>query len=420
MKFIRNINFAGFLLAFVLFFSSLPLAAEQPLDTDGGQTFTSFGGSMEDLAETARLYDAGIWHHREEIVAWLLPEIRNLKQESGPILMYRDQFIILEDEEQKENNESVGGFHEAPEDWFMHDRSGNRIPVPDYHEDYYGEPGQRRWFMDPGHPGFQQYWIKKTIEHLKEGHWDGLFVDDVLLSVRAHRLRGGEFALYPDDEALQQAVLDFLSKITQAVRETFGEGENRKRVIPNISESYHYEPEVLNRFLEASDGYMEEHLVTAWQWDESVAAKQMEALRRAALQGKHIFLLTYDDPSSDIPNLMETSLAAYLVALGGYENAYWSYRPYDYAPFNERPAFEFWENLNLGEPQPAIEFLGNQGASVTQDQAVVWLRRFERGLAVVNVSAFSQQILFEGIEISLRPFEGKVLSQDRTSAQNQV
>ncbi|MDP3920514.1 MAG: putative glycoside hydrolase [Candidatus Omnitrophota bacterium] len=387
-----------------------PLNAKgRSLNTSGGQTFTSFGGSMTDISETARLYDAGIWHHRPEIIQTLLPRVREIGGGMRLVLMYRDQFIVLEDEESRENNESVGGFNTAPESWFLHDGKGKRVPVPDYHEDYYGEKGQRRWFMDPGNADFRSYWIDKTLKHVDEGNWDGVFVDDVLLTLTAHRLEPGQIATYKDDASFQQAVLGFLREITRRTREIYGRGEGRKIIIPNISLSYDYDPAVLRDFLNAADGYMEEHHVTAWAWGEHAARRQMEALRQARHLGKHVFLLTYADPSSGVPNLLETSLSAYLVALAGYPNAYWSFRSDEYAPFNERPAFEFWAGRGLGQPRPEIEFYNAEGVRLDSSQeSVIWLRRFDNGIAVVNLTAARQSLTINGESLQLKPFQGKL------------
>ena len=347
-------------------------AAPQPLP----RLFSCFGADPSRPDEMASRYAVVIWHNHPQ----LRQALRQMKRRnpSATGLMYRELFCVLQQEGPL--GESVGGHDwiaaHHPE-WFQRDRQGRRVEVPDY-------PG--RWMMDLGDPGWQAFWIESTLRDVDAGGWDGVFVDDALTTVRSHALPA--LAGYPDDASLQEAVTGFLSRITDAFH------RREKLVIANASNTYDA-PGLWERWLAVTDGLMEEHFAgQGWSWGRDVAPRQLEAMRAAARSGKRMFCMTYG--SWDDRGRMETSLAAYLI--GEAPGIYWSYRP---PKPSDRPAWDAAWQLAVGEPVGEPEALGT-----------VWQRKFQRGVALVNVGPSPQQAVTPCAAVSLQPHEGRVISSD--------
>ena len=330
------------------------------------------------VEEVARHFDVVIWHNH--------PKIRNLLAQAKRLnpnvkgLMYRELFCVLQEETAL--GESVGHYRwiltHHPE-WFQRDVHGHMVEVPDY-------PG--RWMMNLGHPGWQQFWIDQTLPDVIAGGWDGAFVDDALTTVRAHHLP--PLAGYPDDASLQQAVSQFLARISTAFHSA------GKLVIANVSTSYDF-PGLWARWLEVTDGLTEEHFAgEGWTWGREVAQRQLEAMRCADRMGKWMIVET--DGSGQDRNRMRSSLAAYLTAAG--TRTYWSYR------LDEGSSGPIWDPLwdvSLGRPleDPKI-------------QDGVWQRRFERGLAGVNTTTSERELLTEANPIQLGAHEGTIIVEERS------
>ena len=338
--------------------------------------FSCFGSDLARLEEMAQRYEVVIWHNHPK----LRQALQGLKRHNPQVtaLMYRELFCVLHEETPL--GESVGGFDwiaaHHPE-WFQRDRQGRRIEVPDY-------PG--RWMMDLGHPGWQAFWIERTLRDVEAGGWDGVFVDDALTTVRAHELP--PLAGYPDDASLQEAVSSFLSRISEAFH------RSGKLVIANASNTYDA-PGLWERWLEVTDGLMEEHFAgQGWTWGEHIAPRQLEAMRAAAQKGKRMFCMTYG--SWEDRARMETSLAAYLVGAG--PGIFWSYRP---PKPSDRPAWHASWTDRLGQPLGEAEVIGS-----------VWRRRFEQGLAAVNAGANPQSVETPCGVVALQAHEGRLISAD--------
>ena len=337
-----------------------------------------FADEVLPVEEIARRFDVVIWHNDPKIRD-LLAQVKQYKP-SVRGLMYRELFCVLQEETAL--GESVGHYRwllaHHPE-WFQRDAQGRMVEVPDY-------PG--RWMMDLGHPGWQQFWIDQTLSDVLVGGWDGVFVDDALTKVRAHDLP--PLAGYPNDASLQQAVYQFLSRISTAFHKA------GKLVIANVSTSYDF-PGLWERWLEVTDGLTEEHFAgEGWTWGSEVAQRQLEAMRRADQMGK--WMLVETDGSWEDRGRMRNSLAAYLAAAG--TRAYWSYRP------DGGSAGPMWDpswDVQLGQPleDPKI-------------RSGVWWRRFERGLVAVNATTSSQKLLTQTGPLLLGPHEGAIIVERPT------
>ena len=321
----------------------------------------------------ARRYDVVIWHHHPA-VRQALPELR----QHNPHLkafMYRNLFCVLKQETPLE--ESAGNFDwisaQHP-DWFQHDLQGRRIEVPDY-------PG--RWMMDLGNPEWQEFWIRETLRDVIQGGWDGVFADDALTEVKAHSLPS--LAGYPNNAELQKAVYGFLVKAHQEFTKA------NKLFLANVSGSYHY-PGLWGKWLEATDGLMEEHFTgEGWTWGKEVPKQQLEALQLASREGKWMFCMTYG-PWENRERMLN-SLAAYLLGAG--PKTFWSYRP---DQPSDDPAWDpSWEH-RLGRP---LEEAHSSGS--------LWQRRFENGVVAVNAGSSPHPWDWAGKRRMLAPHQGVVI-----------
>ena len=356
---------------------SLPLLTttvrgEEPLP----QLALVFADEVLPAEEVARRYDVVIWHNDPKIRD-LLAQVKQHKP-SVKGLMYRELFCVLQEEAAL--GESVGHYRwilaHHPK-WFQRDAQGRMVEVPDY-------PG--RWMMDLGNPEWQQFWIDQTLPDVVAGGWDGVFVDDALTKVRAHNLP--PLAGYPDDASLQQAVYQFLTRISTAFHKA------GKLVIANVSTSYDF-PGLWERWLEVTDGLTEEHFAgEGWTWGSKVAQRQLEAMRRAERMGK--WMLVETDGSWEDRDRMRNSLAAYLVAAG--TRSYWSYRPEgrSHGPMRN-PSWD----VHLGRPLEDPEV--HDG---------VWQRRFEHGLVGINTTTSPHKLLTDSGPISLQSHEGTIIGDD--------
>ncbi len=333
-----------------------------------------FGLDLSRMDEMARRYDFGVWHN----VPRLRQAVQELKQRKPPFkaFVYRELFCVLRTETPLE--ESIGNYDwinaNHPE-WFQKNIWGGRIEVPDY-------PG--RWVMDVGNPAWQDFWIQQTLPDVVDSPWDGVFADDALTSIHAHNLP--PMAGYPDDASYQRACLAFLAKITAAFH------ARGKQVIANVANTYDY-PGLWDRFLNVTDGLMEEHFRTGWAWGPQNSWKQLEQVQSAERQGKWVFCITYG-PWSDRTQ-MASSFAAYLLETGSH--TFWSYRPYENA---DNPAWDqSWEPA-LGLPLAAAEDVG-----------LVRQRRFQGGVVAVNLGTSSQIWWWNGQSQVLPSHEGIILQQ---------
>jgi hypothetical protein len=308
--------------------------------------FSTHDGQWEEVAQR---YALVIWHNHPSLVARLF----RLREKNPRFMacMYRELFCVQRDETPL--GETVGGYEwmvrEHP-DWFQRDLEGRVVEVPDY-------PG--RFMMDLGNVGWQEHWIQRTLDDVKRGGWDGVFVDDALTSVKMHGLP--RLANYGDDAALQEVVYGFLKKAHEALQ---GEG---KMLIANVSNSYDY-PGLFEKWLGVTDGIMEEHFSgESWGWGPHVGREQFEAMQRAQEAGKRYVCVTYG--AWEDARLAEMSLVAYMIGAG--EGAFWVYRPYKDAG-EKFPVIPAWAS-NIGEPLGGRKRMGD-----------IYYREFSNGTLFID------------------------------------
>ncbi|MDD5218565.1 MAG: putative glycoside hydrolase, partial [Candidatus Omnitrophica bacterium] len=331
------------------------------LITPGGNTASIHSGSG-DPDQHVRYYRMRVTVHVSSYYA-MIPKIKE-RDPNNKWFMYRDFIMVQRDQDDPnyryhKNHESVGGAKDAPEDWFLHKRStGERLVL----KDEFGV----RWYYNPGNPEVRKWWIKKTLADVNEGGWDGVFIDNMFLALDGYRCDPRDVREYPTIQGYQLQAYRFLKEISEAFR------AERKLVIANVSRSYTSaeRAKAFSRLLSPIDGYTEEHFVSRWfEGDASYALKQMLVIQQAVQNEKIVVCITYHNPKN--PSLMETSLAAYLVAAGGYKKGFWTYRSGDYLGqmkpglVSDIEAYEYWAKQELrGEPNENIGYLDYNGNAV--------------------------------------------------------
>jgi hypothetical protein len=161
----------------------------------------------DDMLRVVEWFDLHIFHQGNE-------KDRNLMVAlgaRGPILQYIlfESIQAVESCTEKPKLNQVAYFpgdycmiSEQHPDWFLLDTEGQRILVEDGDTDLY--------LMDPGNPGWRSFFLERIKKIQAERNWDGLFLDNVPVTLAFREQSGHLPATYPDDTSLQAAVQGFL------------------------------------------------------------------------------------------------------------------------------------------------------------------------------------------------------------------
>jgi len=106
-------------------------------------------------------------------------------------------------------------------DWFLLDAEGRRILVEDGDTDLY--------LMDPGNPGWRSFFLERIKTIQAEPNWDGVFLDNVPVTLAFREQSGHLPAAYPDDTSFQAAVQGFLKYLYENYFQP-----NKKLVFANL------------------------------------------------------------------------------------------------------------------------------------------------------------------------------------------
>jgi len=92
-------------------------------------------------------------------------------------------------------------------DWFLLDAAGNRIS--------HLSNGQMYYQMDPGNPGWRNFFLLRVKESQADPAWNGVFLDNVDVSLKRLENRANGLQRYPSDESLRTAVSGFLTYLNE-------------------------------------------------------------------------------------------------------------------------------------------------------------------------------------------------------------
>jgi hypothetical protein len=256
----------------------------------------------------------------------------------------------------------------AHPDWFLKDTSGKRIVESGYDWVY---------MADLGNAAYQDAWAATVVDRLKNGPWDGVFMDDVNTTAMYHT-DPSKIARYPNDAAYQAATRSMLAAVGPRLRAA------GKLAIPNIGSWSGY-PDVAKDWLQFVDGGMDE-MFAKWSTTPGVGYRpaidwktQVEEIRATESMGKRFLAVT--QAGSGDTQAERYGWATVLMAAKSTNTSYLAATNYNADP-DWLPDYD----AHIGDPTGAATALGN-GA---------YARTFTNGLVVVNPSSSSVTVAFGG------------------------
>lgn len=250
-------------------------------------------------------------------------------------------------------------------EWFLLDEDGNRM----FHKI---NDEMRSVMMDPGHPGWREFWLSRARESQEILGWEGVFLDNVEASLGKRQRRNALPAAYPTDRSYQAAIEGFLAYIYTDYFQPEG-----RPLYANIIDLY--EDEVWFRYLRYLDGGMEEGWVVGWFDDppkeRDFWQEELQRAEKSQAQGKEVILVAQG--KQDDYERQTFAYASYLLVSNGnasfrYTNAHhyhelWLYDNYD---------------LDLGTP------LGPR-----YQEGEIWRRDFTNGIVRLHFDSYSATIV---------------------------
>jgi hypothetical protein len=236
----------------------------------------------------------------------------------------------------------------------LRDQTGKWLQFSDY---------PNLWQANAGDAAYQRAWVQSVLADLGGGPFDGVFLDDLLLTADAHH-PGVRSPVYPTDTAIQAATRSFVAAVVPALRSA------GLVVVGNITGSIPHAG-VWDDWLGLLDGAMEEsfaHYATGQFVGDRVGewSTQIAEIDTAVRTDKTMIVHT-EMGSGDDTSGRRYAYASYMLASG--PNTFYSY--------GDTFAIVPEMRLDLGQPV----------GSRTEIAAGVWARAYENGMVVVNPSA---------------------------------
>jgi Hypothetical glycosyl hydrolase family 15 len=257
-------------------------------------------------------------------------------------------------------------YSEAPESWFLKNKSGQSFTSEHY---------DWLWAMDVGSAAYQQKWADNVIAELTSQGWDGVFLDDASATMK-YQYDPSQIAKYPSDASYSAAMGSALASIGPRIRAA------GKLAVPNFASWVEY-PATYNSWLQYVSGALDEMFL---KWgrgagegyrSEAQWQTQLEEVKYATAQGKVFMGFTQGSAG-------ETQAARYgygTVLLGSNGNASYAFTS-NYTSESWLPEYDY----QLGQP------LGEE----SEDASGVHRRGFEHGLVLVNPTGSSHSVSFGG------------------------
>jgi Hypothetical glycosyl hydrolase family 15 len=281
------------------------------------------------------------------------------------VLAYKD--LSVTDETPSSNGMNIGdldngvSYAEAQShpDWFLGDKSGNRIRFDDF---------RHLWQMDVGNAGYQKRWIDNVQTSLKEHGFDGVIMDDALTLADEHH-QGVVPSGYPTNKTFQDAYASMLAAVGESMHAA------GLLTVANISNAFET-PGVWGRYLTHLDAGFQEHFVNwtttpgsgyVWDWGPNGWRAQVDEIVTAAAMGKWAAVKSGNLSRSQDP-------AGYFYGLGSYLLANDGNSLFGSADLGYQPEYDW----NLGAPRGS--YYAVPGATS------VYRRDFTQGTVIVNAS----------------------------------
>ncbi len=245
-------------------------------------------------------------------------------------------------------------------DWFLLDQKGNRI-----------QSASGNNYMDPGNPGYREFWLERAREMQEQFGWNGVFIDNLEASLAKFADQGVIPARYPSDASYQAAVEGFLAFLRNNYFQPAGRPMSGNIVSVNSDA-------VWLDYLQYLDAALVELFATSWtegyrspvDWE-----RQMSLVELALGQGKTLILVAQGNQADN--ELQQFAFASYLLIANG--NAMFRYSNSD--SYRETWLYSNY-GVDLGAPLGPRKFEG-----------LSWRRDFTHGYVSVNPWLHSAQIM---------------------------
>ncbi len=245
-------------------------------------------------------------------------------------------------------------------DWFLLDAYGQRISVT---------PGGSYMRMDPGNPGWRQYFLSRVLESQNQYGWSALFLDNVEGSLS--KFYGPKPVKYPDNLSYQNAVQGFLQYLNVNYSQVYG-----RPVFGNIVARD--SDAVWFNYLQYLSGAMQERFAVDWYETSYLSVNRwlndLSMMERSQASGKYVILVAPGN-QEDL-NREKFSFATYLLVSNG--KAAFRYSTDD--AYRDTWLYDNY-NIDLGTPVGPRYAIGS-----------LWRRDFTKGCVVVDAVNHSATI----------------------------
>ncbi|HKY53910.1 MAG TPA: putative glycoside hydrolase [Anaerolineales bacterium] len=332
--------------------------------------FTSLPKSSDDIFQIAQWFDLYILIQGDEDNRDV---VKNLGVE-GPILQYvnfdsiQDPGSCVEDPKINQVADLPGDFCQISEqhpDWFLLDMNGEPIVLQD---------GSSNWYlMDPGNTEWRSFYLDRIKKFQADPNWDGVFLDNVPVTLAFREADGNLPAAYPTDASYQVAIQGFLKFLYEEYFQP-----NGKLLFANLV-SRKDDADWVNQ-INYLDGAMHEGWAIDWPdgYRSSEAwEKHMQLAEQTQKVGKYIVLVS-QGTQEDI-TLQRFAFASYMLINHG-----WA--AFRYANSDDYNEIWLYENYaaSLGKA------LGER-----YQVGAAWKRDFMNGSVIVNPETHEAEIIIK-------------------------
>lgn len=270
--------------------------------------FTSLPKSSDDIFQIAQWFDLYILIQGDEDNRDV---VDNLGVE-GPILQYvnfdsiQDPGSCVENPKINQVADLPGDFCQISEqhpDWFLFDMNGQRIVLQDDSSNWY--------LMDPGNLGWRSFYLDRVKKFQADPNWDGVFLDNLPVTLAFREADGTLPAAYPTDDAYQTAIQEFLKFLYEEYFQP-----NRKLLFANLV-SRKDDADWVNH-INYLDGAMHEGWAIDWPdgyRSPEVWEKHMQLAEQTQRLGKYIILVSQG--TQEDSTLQRFAFASYMLVNHG-------------------------------------------------------------------------------------------------------
>jgi len=216
-------------------------------------------------------------------------------------------------------------------DWFLWAQDGKRIVDPYRDVDFY--------LMDPGNPEWRAFFLDRIRQAQSDADWDGVFLDNVEISLKVRNQTKTIPARYPDEAGYREAIQGFLQYLHINYFTPGGKLLYANLVARGNDENFLENMTYL-------DGVMHEGWSVDWpkRWRATeIWERQMSIAEKTQAIGKFIILVSQGKEKDK--DLQRFAFASYLLVANG--NAAFRYAHSD--DYNEPWLYDNYE-IQLGQP----------------------------------------------------------------------